>query len=277
MALLDWETRELPIKTQAEFLGLNRSSLYYKPRSPSPEEVRLKHRIDEIYTEYPFYGSRRITAQLRREGWQVNRKAVQRHMREMGLEAIYPGPNLSRRRQEHRVYPYLLRGLAIVAPNQVWGIDVTYIRLLRGWMYLVAILDWYSRYVVSWELDASLEVGFVLTAVERAFQGARPEILNSDQGSQFTSPAYIQRVEAAGVKISMDGKGRATDNIFVERLWRTLKYEEVYLHEYTSPREARQGIGRYLEFYNHRRPHQALGYRTPAELYFASNKGVAAG
>lgn len=144
-ALLDWETRQLPIKTQAELLGLHRSSLYYKPWSPSPEEVRLKHRIDEIYTEYPFYGSRRITAQLRLEGWQVNRKAVQWHMREMGLEAIYPGPNLSRRRQEHRVYPYLLRGLAIVVPNQVWGIDVTYIRLLRGWMYLVTILDWYSR------------------------------------------------------------------------------------------------------------------------------------
>ena len=269
LEMLDWECRELPITKQAELLGLNRSGLYYKPKPPSEEELALKRAIDEIYTEHPYYGSRRITAELRRRSWHVNRKAVQRHMREMGLEAVYPGPNLSRRNQEHRVYPYLLRGVTISAPNQVWGTDITYIRLARGWLYLVAVLDWYSRYVVSWELSESLEVGFVLAAVEAGFEQARPEILNSDQGSQFTSPAYIELVKAAGVRISMDGRGRAIDNVFTERLWRTLKYEEVYLKEYSSPREARRSIGRYLEFYNHCRPHQALDYRTPAEVYTA--------
>ncbi len=192
MALIDWENPELPIKTQAELLGLNRSSLYYKPKEPSPEEIALKHRIDQIYTQYPFYGSRRITAQLRLEGFVVNRKAVQRHMREMGTSGICPGPNLSKRDQQHRVYPYLLKGLAILYPNHVWGIDITYIRLQRGWMYLVAILDWYSRYVVSWELDQSLEIDFVLEAVKRALGQHRPVILNSDQGSHFTSPQYIR-------------------------------------------------------------------------------------
>jgi len=272
--LVDWDDPEVPIKTQAALLGLNRSSLYYKPAPPSPEELALKRRIDELYTESPFYGSRRITALLRREGYQVNRKAVQRHMREMGIAGICPGPNLSRRNSEHRVFPYLLRGLAIDAPNQVWGVDITYIRLHRGWLYLVAVMDWYSRYVVSWELDQTLEMDFVLTAMRRALGLARPQIVNSDQGSQFTSPAYIELLQAAQVQISMDGKGRATDNIFTERLWRSLKYEEVYLNDYRSPREARIGIGRYLDFYNHRRPHQALNYLTPAEVYFETKAHV---
>lgn len=268
LQMVDWERRELPIRTQAELLGLNRSGLYYKPKPPSGEELALKRSIDEIFTEHPYYGSRRITAALRRRGFDVNRKAVQRHMREMGLEAVHPGPNLSRRNQKHRVYPYLLRGMVIATPNQVWGTDITYIRLARGWLYLVALLDWYSRYVVSWELSDSLEMDFVLAAVEKGFAKARPQILNSDQGSQFTSPAYIQLVEAAGVRISMDGRGRAIDNVFTERLWRTLKYEEVYLKEYSSPREARASIGTYFEFYNTRRLHQSLEYRTPAEVYF---------
>ena len=241
--------------------------MYYKPRSPSAEELTLKRRIDEIYTEYPFYGSRRITAVLQREGFLVNRKAVQRHMQEMGIAGICPGPNLSRRNQEHQVYPYLLRGLSITAPNHVWGIDITYIRLHRGWMYLVAIIDWYSRYVLAWELDQSLELAFVLAAVRQALAQATPAIMNSDQGSHFTSPAYIDLLRSAGVQISMDGKGRATDNIFTERLWRSLKYEEVYLHEYTSPRAAREGIDKYLNSYNTQRPHQALNYLTPAEVY----------
>ena len=266
--MVDWERRELPIRTQAELLGLNRSGLYYKPKPPSEEELALKRSIDEIFTEHPYYGSRRITAALRRRGFDVNRKAVQRHVREMGLEAVHPGPNLSRRNQKHRVYPYLLRGMVIATPHQVWGTDITYIRLARGWLYLVALLDWYSRYVVSWELSDSLEMDFVLAAVEKGFAKARPQILNSDQGSQFTSPAYIQLVEAAGVRISMDGRGRAIDNVFTERLWRTLKYEEVYLKEYSSPREARASIGTYFEFYNTRRLHQSLEYRTPAEVYF---------
>ena len=251
-------------------MGLNRSGLYYQPLAPSAEEVALKHRIDELYTLRPFYGSRRITATLQREGWRLNRKAVQRHMREMGIQGIHPGPNLSKRRSDHQVYPYLLRGLAITEPNQVWGIDITYIRLAKGWLYLVAVLDWFSRYVVSWELDDSLELGFVLSAVAKAFTQAKPDILNSDQGSQFTSPAYLELLRSANVRVSMDGKGRASDNVFTERLWRSLKYEEVYLHDYQSPRKARTGIARYLDFYNHERLHQALDYQTPAELYFGS-------
>ena len=229
--------------------------------------MALKHRIDELYTAYPFYGSRRIAAQLRREGAGANRKAVQRHMREMGIAGIAPGPDTSRRVPAHRVYPYLLGAVASAYPDHVWGIDITYIRLQGGWMYLVAVLDWYSRYVVAWELDQTLELPFVLRAARRALEGAAPAIWNSDQGSHFTSPQYIGLLEGAGARISMDGKGRALDNIFTERLWRTVKYEEVYLHSYTSPREARQGLTRYLDFYNHGRLHQALAYRTPAEAY----------
>lgn len=261
----------MPLKSQAELLCLNRSGLYYRPLAPSPEEVALKHRIDELYTRCPFYGSRRITATLCREGWCLNRKAVQRHMREMGLAGISPGPNLSKRRSDHQVYPYLLRGLAITEPNQVWGIDITYIRLARGWLYLVAIMDWFSRYVLSWQLDDSLELGLVLSAVARAFKEAKPGILNSDQGSQFTSPAYLELLRSAEVRVSMDGKGRASDNVFTERLWRSLKYEEVYLHDYQSPREAGSGISRYLDFYNHQRLHQSLDYQTPAEVHFGSS------
>jgi putative transposase len=243
--------------------------LYYHAVAPSAAEVALKHRIDELYTAYPFYGSRRMAVCLRREGHEISRQRVQRYMREMGIVAIYPGPNLSRRDFEHRVYPYLLRGLRMTHPNQVWGVDITYVRMVAGWLYLVAILDWYSRFVVSWELSDTLEIEFVLTAVERALTVARPEIWNSDQGSHFTSPQYIGRLEAAQVKISMDGRGRALDNIFTERLWRTVKYEEVYLHEYDGPRQARSGLTRYLDFYNHERPHQSLAYRTPGEVYGA--------
>lgn len=241
---------------------------------PRAGEIALKHRIDEIYTQYPFYGSRRIREQLCRDGWQINRKAVQRHMREMRLEAIYPGRNLSKRRQQDQIYPYLLSGLAITRPNQVWGIDITYVRLHQGWMYLVAILDWYARYVVSWELDQTLEMPFVLTAVEQALASASPVILNSDQGSHFTSPQYTTLLKAHAVQISMDGKGRALDNIFTERLWRTVKYENIYLQDYQSPREARQGIKDYLTYYNQQRPHQSLGYQTPAEVYCGETGGA---
>lgn len=256
-----------PLTTQAQLLSLNRSGLYYRPVVPSAEELALKRRIDELYTAHPFYGVRRITAQLRREGLLVNHKAVARHMHELGLAGITPGSNLSKRQQNHAIYPYLLRGVTASAANQVWGIDITYIRLTHGWLYLVAVLDWYSRYVVSWELDQTLHMGFVLTAARRALAQARPCIWNSDQGSHFTSPQYIDLLVAAGVRVSMDGRGRAHDNIFVERLWRTVKYEEVYLHEYDSPREARSGLTQYLHFYNQERPHQALNYRTPAEVY----------
>ena len=259
----------LPLKTQAELLSLSRTSLYYRPMPPSAEELAIKHRIDEIYTAHPYYGSRRISVVLRPE-FVVNRKAVQRHMRQMGIAGITPGPNLSRRRLEHQVYPYLLRDRTVECPNEVWGIDVTYVRLHAGWLYLVAVLDWYSRYVVSWELDQTLAMPFVLSAVDRALDRAQPQIWNSDQGSHFTSPQYIQRLTEAQVSISMDGRGRALDNIFTERLWRTVKYENVYLHDYGSPREARQGLSHYFDFYNHERPHQSLHYRTPAQVYFAN-------
>jgi putative transposase len=261
---------ELPLSVQCELLGLSRSSCYYRAVGPSAQEIALKHRIDELYTQWPFYGSRRMTITLQTEGHGVNRKRIQRYMREMGIWGLAPGPHLSRPRPEHPVFPYLLRGLEIVRPNQVWGIDLTYIRLTGGWLYLVAILDWYSRYVVAWELDQTLELAFVLAAMRRALGQAQPEICNSDQGSQFTSPQWVELLQAAGVRPSMDGKGRAADNVFVERLWRSVKYEEVYLHEYRSPREARQGLSRYFDFYNHVRPHQGLGYRTPAQVHFAT-------
>lgn len=267
VALVERDSSALPLTQQAELLSVSRSSLYYQPREPSASEMAIKHRIDEIYTQCPFYGSRKIEAQLRREGVVINRKTVQRHMREMGIVAIYPGPNLSRRQHKEHVFPYLLRNLTIEAPNQVWGIDITYIRLLKGWMYLVAILDWYSRFVISWELDQTLELPFVIEACQRALSVATPVIWNSDQGSHFTSPQYLHLLQEAQVRISMDSKGRALDNIFTERLWRTVKYEEVYLHDYASPKEARHQLGNYFEFYNQKRLHQSLEYRTPADVY----------
>ncbi len=258
----------MPMSTQANLLSLSRASLYYKPVPPSAEVVALRHHIDEIYTAHPYYGVRRITAQLRRENRLVNHKAVARHMREMGRRAIYPEPKLSQRHPEHRVYPYLLRHVKAAYPNHIWGIDITYIRLRSGWMYLVALLDWHSRYIVSWALDQTLAQPFVLEAVQTALAQATPTICNSDQGSHFTSPQYTQLLLAAGAQISMDGRGRALDNVFTERLWRTIKYEEVYLHEYDSPRQARSRLSDYLHFYNHHRIHQSLDYQTLAEIYF---------
>ena len=225
--MIDWEHAELAIQAQAALLGVSRSSLYYQPVPVSAEELAIKRRIDELYTASPFYGSPKITAQMNAEGWGINHKRVERAMREMGLVAIYPGPNLSKRRRSEGVWPYLLRGVEIAAPNQVFGIDITYIRLRYSWMYLVAVLDWYSRYVVAWEVDETLEMPFVLSAVDRALACAVPSIFNSDQGSHFTSSQYTSRLLTAGTRISMDSRGRAFDNIFVERLWRTIKYEEV--------------------------------------------------
>jgi putative transposase len=256
----------LPLKTQAELLSLSRSSLYYLPKAPSAREVRAKRRIDEIYTAHPFLGSRKIAVLLRKE-MQISRPTVQRHMREMGITAIYPAPKLSKRHPEHKIYPYLLRNLVIDHPNHVWGLDITFIRMRSGWLYLVAVLDWFSRYVVSWELSQSLEVDFVLSAIDRALEHATPKICNTDQGSQFTSPRFTERLQSAGALVSMDGRGRAVDNIFTERLWRSVKYEEVYLHDYDGPRDARRNLGCYFQFYNYDRPHQALDYRTPADLY----------
>jgi putative transposase len=248
-------------------LSISRRSLYYRAVPPPPQEVAIKHRIDELYTAHPFYGSRKLTVLLESEFAPINRKRVQRYMREMGIAGISPGPNLSKRALDHRIYPYLLRSITAQAPNHIWGCDITYVRLRAGWMYLVAVLDWFSRYVISWAFSDTLELPFVLDAIGQALSIATPQIWNTDQGSQFTSPQLIRLLEAAGARISMDGKRRAHDNIFTERLWRALKYEEVYLADYGSPREARVGIGQYFQFYNTERPHQALDYRRPVDLY----------
>jgi len=268
--LVDFNEPEIPVIKQAELLSINRSSLYYHPVEISMEEIFLKHRIDEIYTGHPYYGSRKIAVILN-----VNRKRVQRLMREMGISAIHPGPNLSRRNHKQGVYPYLLNNITASYPNHVWAIDITYIRLRHGFMYLVAVIDLYSRYIVSWELSQTLEIDFVLSCAEQALKHGKPLIWNSDQGGHFTSPKYIEILEEANVKISMDGKGRSIDNIFIERFWRSLKYENVYLKGYETPREARIGIAEYIQHYNNERPHQSLGYRIPSELYFVSVAEVA--
>jgi len=266
VALLD-RTAPLSLRRQTRLLSLSRAGVYYVRVPPSAEELAIKRQIDAVYTAHPFYGVPKITAVLRRE-WPINHKRVAHYMREMGLAAIGPQPNLSQPKPSAWIFPYLLRGLAITRVNQVWGADITYIRLQHGWLYLVAILDWFSRYVVGWELSPTLEVAFVVEALQRALQHAKPEIANSDQGSQFTSDEYVTALKCAEVAISMDGRGRAMDNIFTERLWRSVKYEEVYPQDYATPREARQGLGMYFPFYNDTRPHQALAYHTPAEIYW---------
>lgn len=251
---------------------MSRASLYYTPRPPDAREVAVKHRIDTIHTAYPFYGARRIAHVLSQEGIAIDRKTVGVYLRQMGLEAIYPKVNLSRPAPEHKVYPYLLGKTKSAYANHIWGIDITYIRMASGWMYLVAIHDWYSRYVVNWQLAQTLEIEFVLVCLEAALQQAVPTICNSDQGSHFTSPQFVDRLLVRNVAVSMDGRGRAMDNIFTERLWRSVKYEEVYLNDHQTPREARLGLSNYLTFYNQRRPHQALDYRTPAEIYFGTDQ-----
>jgi len=249
-------------------LSLNRSSLYYKAAEESSLNLELMKLIDEQYTSYPFYGIRRMTAHLRREGYGVNSKRIARLMRKMGICAIYPAPKTSVVNSEHRIYPYLLRGVAIDRVNQVWSCDITYIRLVGGFLYLIAVLDWHSRFVLSWELSNTMEVGFCVEALDSALLMARPEIFNTDQGSQFTSQMFTQRLESHAIQISMDGRGRAFDNIFIERLWRSVKYEDVYLKDYQDGWAAREGIGNYFVFYNEKRLHSSLGYRTPKEVYF---------
>jgi len=232
-----------------------------------PEDLRLMRLIDEQYTRTPFYGVRRMAIWLQDLGEPVNPKRVRRLMRKMGLEALYPKPNLSRADAQHKKYPYLLTGLEITRPNQVWGADITYIRLAGGFVYLVAILDWFSRYVVSWGVSVTLDGSFCLEALERALQVGRPEIFNSDQGVQFTCVDFTGRLEAEKIQISMDGRGRAMDNVFTERLWWSVKYEEVYLKDYGTVPVAVRNLGGYFGFYNEERPHQSLGYKTPAEIY----------
>jgi putative transposase len=255
------------VARQCALVGLARASWYYQPRPAAATTQELLDRLDEQYTRTPFYGTRRMTAWLRKEGYRVNRQRVRRLLQLLGLEAIYPKPQTSTPAPGHRLYPYLLRGVPITHVDQVWSSDITYIRLAQGWVYLVAILDWYSRYVVAWEVSNSLESAFCLTTLERALAQARPRIFNTDQGSQFTSLEFTGRLREADVRISMDGRGRALDNIFVERLWRTVKYEEVYLKGYETVPVATRSLGDYFRFYNEERLHQALAYRTPAAVY----------
>jgi putative transposase len=259
---------EVSRRRQCELLGISRSGVYYVPVEPDAEELGLMRQIDELHLERPFYGSRSIARELRGRGCPVNRKRVQRLMRLMGLESVAPKPDTSRPNEEHPVYPYLLRGLTISRPNQVWASDITYIPLARGYAYLVAIMDWHTRRVLSWRLSNTMDPSFCVEALQEALSRfGRPEIFNSDQGSQFTSKDFIDVLLDAGVKISMDGKGRCLDNVFVERLWRSLKYEDVYIKAYADLVEARAGIREYFRFYNTRRFHQALGYQTPASFY----------
>lgn len=266
--LIEVEHEKISVSRQCELLGISRSGLYYKATGESEYNLQLMRLIDEYYTRYPFYGARKLTKWLRNEGHEVNGKRVRRLMREMGLYAIYPKPRLSKGGEGHKKYPYLLKGLIIGYPNQVWSADITYIRLNQGSMYLMAIMDWYSRYVVSWSTSITLDVGFCLEALDRALGKGRPEIFNTDQGSQFTSNVFTERLDCAEVRISMDGKGRVFDNIFIERLWRSVKYEEVYLKDYKTVREAESGLRKYFEFYNNERLHQSLEYKTPAKLHF---------
>ena len=259
------------MRRQCELLGLNRSSLYYVA-AESAENLRLMRLLDEEYTRHPFYGSRRMTVWLEGQGESVNRKRVQRLLRLMGLEAIYPKPRLSVAGRGHRIYPYLLRDVRIERPDQVWSTDITYVPLARGFMYLAAVIDWYSRYVLAWRLSNTLDGSFCLEMLEEALGLGRPEVFNTDQGVQFTAEAFTGRLLSAGVSVSMDGRGRCLDNVFVERLWRSVKYENIYLHGYESVPELEQGLKCYWPFYNHERPHQALDYRTPAEVYASGRR-----
>lgn len=265
--MIDRSDDKISIRWQCELLEINRSTLYYRPVPVSEYDLRLMNRVDEIFTMYPFYGSRKICENLKFEDWNVGRDKVRSIMSELGLEAIYPRRNLSKRNQMHRIYPYLLKDVEVTRPNQVWSTDITYIRLSRGFVYLVAIIDWYSRYVLSWKLSNTLDSDFCVEALKEALKIGKPEIFNTDQGSQFTSEAFTGVLVDQGVQISMDGKGRALDNIFVERLWRTIKYENIYLNSYGSIPEVQSGLEGYFDFYDNVRLHQSLKYRTPAEIY----------
>jgi len=266
--------KKIPVVRQCELLGLNRSSLYYTVQGETNYNERLMKLIDEQYVKTPFYGIAKMTEWLRLEGHVVNPKRVRRLMRQMGLEAVYPRRKrgLSVPNTQHKIYPYLLGDVEIIRPDQGWSADITYIRMYRGWLYLVAVMDWFSRYVFSWEISITLESDFCVSALKEALSQGQPDIFNTDQGSQFTSTDFTDTLLKAGVQISMDGKGRVFDNIFIERLWRSVKVEEVYLRDYQTIAEARYYLGRYFAFYNNERLHQALGYRSPAEVY-----GVAVG
>ena len=257
----------LSVARQCRLLGINRSGLYYQLVGTSEEDLTLMKLIGRQYLATPFYGARKIAAWLKSQQHTVNRKRIRRLMRLMGLKAIYRRPRTSKPAAGHKIYPYLLSGMAITRPNQVWAADITYIPMARGFLYLVVIMDWYSRYVLAWRLSNTLDSAFCVDALQEALRKGRPEIFNTDQGSQFTSEAYTGLLEQHGIRISMDGKGSYNDNLFIERLWRTVKYEEVYLKAYQDGSTARDGLWQYFRFYDDDRPHQALGYRTPAEVY----------
>jgi putative transposase len=275
--MLDRADKALSIRRQCMLLGIARSGVYRPPRPANDNDLALMRRIDELFTAWPFLGSRRMTAMLKVEGLQVNRKRVQRLMRLMGIESMAPRPKTSEPHPEHVVYPYLLRNLRITRSDQVWATDITYIPMKAGFVYLAAIMDWYSRRVLSWRLSNTLDSSFCVEALAEALgRYGQPEIFNTDQGSQFTAETFTCPLRERGIAISMDGKGRCLDNVFIERLWRSLKYEEVYLHAYEDVAAARAGIGRYLAFYNDERPHQSLGYQTPAAFYRAERDKEAA-
>lgn len=272
--LIEPEHSLISLRRQCELVGLNRSSYYYenletdKPQRDSKENMQFMNFIDKQYIKTPAYGSRRMADQLRLEGHQVNRKRIRRLMHRMGLQAIYPKPRLSQRNKEHKIYPYLLRNVAIERINQVWSSDITYIPMRNGFMYLTVVMDWRSRYVLSWRLSNTLDVDFCLEALDEALSTGQPEIFNTDQGSQYTSLAFTQRLQNSRITISMDGRGRALDNVFVERLWRSVKYEDIYLKDYQSVSELRLGLEQYFWHYNNERPHQGLNGKTPAMVYF---------
>ena len=273
--MVDWENCFLSIQDQAALLNLNRTGLYYSPVSLTEWDLELRRRVDMLNTDYPYYGSRKIAASLGNEGFPVSRKKVQRLMEEMGLLSVYPRRrNLSEANPAHKKYPYLLRGVTAEYPNHIWGTDITYVRLKGGWMYLTIILDWYSRYVLSWSMSDRLTTDFVIEALEMALSKASPTIINSDQGSQYTSSAWTESISRSSpkIQISMDGRGRCMDNIFTERFWRSYKYEEVYLKDYATPRECRRGTAEYIDHYNHQRPHQALKNKTPYKVF--SERGL---
>lgn len=267
-AMIDPGHPALSVARQCELVGLSRSSYYYASVGESEENLRLMRLIDEQYLKTPFYGSRRMTVWLKTQGYLVNRKRVRRLMHLMGLEAVGPKPSTSRPAPGHCIYPYLLKGVDITRACQVWSTDITFVPMPRGYMYLTAVLDWYSRYVLSWEVSNTLDVSFCLEALDTALGQDVPEIFNTDQGAQFTSLAFTGRLEAAEVRISMDGRGRALDNAFVERLWRTVKYEDLYLKDYEDGHTLRDGLHAYFTFYNHQRPHQSLNYFTPAQVHY---------
>ena len=270
--MINRENTNLSIVRQCDLLDINRASFYYCPVPESADDVAIMNEIQDIWEKYPFYGYRRITVTLRRSGDRINYKRVHRLMGKMGIRALYPKPRTSIANAGHKKYPYLLKDLSLERADQVWATDITYVRMNPGFVYLVAIIDLYSRYIVSWKLSISLDAGFCIEALEEALIRGCPDIFNTDQGCQFTSAVWIEMLEAHGIQISMDGKGRCMDNIYAERLWRSLKYEEVYLKSYETVHEAKQSLERYIEFYNNQRPHQALGYQTPAEVYFKNRQ-----